>query len=110
MCNRASIVLYAPLASMNRVGLRMAISEFEQEVGSMIVETLNLQGVAVDDIDPEQPLFREGLGLDSIDALELSLAISRRYGVQIKTENTDVAQVFASMRSLSEYILVNRQR
>ena len=95
---------------MNCVGLRMAILEFEQEVGSMIVETLNLQGVAVDDIDPEQPLFREGLGLDSIDALELSLAISRRYGVQMNTENTDVAQVFASMRSLSEYILVNRQR
>ena len=88
----------------------MAISEFEQEVGSMIIETLNLNDVAVDDIDPEQPLFRDGLGLDSIDALELSLAISRRYGVQIKTENTDVAQVFASMRSLSEYIRVNRQR
>lgn len=88
----------------------MAISEFEQEVGSMIIETLNLADVAVDDIDPEQPLFQDGLGLDSIDALELSLAISRRYGVQIKTENTDVAQVFASMRSLSEYIQVNRQR
>ena len=88
----------------------MAISEFEQEVGSMIIETLNLADVAMDDIDPEQPLFRDGLGLDSIDALELSLAISRRYGVQIKTENTDVAQVFASMRSLSEYIQANRQR
>ena len=95
---------------MNRLGLRMEVSEFEQEVGSMIIETLNLDGVAVDDIDPEEPLFQDGLGLDSIDALELSLAISRRYGVQIKTENTDVAQVFASMRSLSEYILVNRQR
>ena len=88
----------------------MAILEFEQEVGSMIIETLNLADVAVDDIDPEQPLFRDGLGLDSIDALELSLAISRRYGVQIKTENTDVAQVFASIRSLSEYIQGNRQR
>ena len=110
VCNRAYIVLYAPHEPMDRVGLRMAISEFEQEIGSMIVETLNLQGVAVDDIDPEQPLFRDGLGLDSIDALELSLAISRQYGVQIKTENTDVAQVFASMRSLSEYIQINRQR
>ena len=76
----------------------------------MIIETLNLHDVAVDDIDPEQPLFRDGLGLDSIDALELSLAISRRYGVQIKTENTDVAQVFASIQSLSEFIQANRQR
>ena len=88
----------------------MELSEFEQEVGGMIIETLNLDGIAVDDIDPEEPLFQDGLGLDSIDALELSLAISRRYGVQIKTENTDVAQVFASMRSLSKYIRVNRQR
>ncbi len=88
----------------------MELSEFEQEVGGMIIETLNLDGIAVDDIDPEEPLFQDGLGLDSIDALELSLAISRRYGVQIKTENTDVAQVFASMRSLSKFIQVNRQR
>lgn len=84
--------------------------EMEQEVGSMIIETLNLEDVAVDDIDPEQPLFRDGLGLDSIDALELSLAISTRYGVQIRAEDTDVTHVFASLRSLSAFIQDNRQR
>ena len=83
--------------------------ELEQEVGSMIIETLNLEGVGVHDIDPEQPLFGDGLGLDSIDALELSLAVSRRYGVQIRADD-DVIDVFASLRSLSEFIHDNRQR
>ena len=84
--------------------------ELEQEVGSMIIEILHLEDVVVDDIDPEQPLFQDGLGLDSIDALELSVAISTRYGVQIRAEDTDVTQVFASLRSLSAFIQDNRQR
>ena len=84
--------------------------KLEQEVGSMIIEILHLEDVVVDDIDPEQPLFQDGLGLDSIDALELSVAISTRYGVQIRAEDTDVNQVFASLRSLSEFIQDNRQR
>lgn len=84
--------------------------KLEQEVGSMIIEILHLEDVVVDDIDPEQPLFQDGLGLDSIDALELSVAISTRYGVQIRAEDTDVTQVFASLRSLSEFIQDNRQR
>ena len=84
--------------------------ELEQEVGSMIIEILHLEDVIVDDIDPEQPLFQDGLGLDSIDALELSVAISTRYGVQIRAEDTDVTQVFASLRSLSAFIQDNRQR
>ena len=84
--------------------------KLEQEVGSMIIEILHLEDVVVDDIHPEQPLFQDGLGLDSIDALELSVAISTRYGVQIRAEDTDVNQVFASLRSLSEFIQDNRQR
>ena len=84
--------------------------EIEREVGRMIIETLNLEDVAVDDIDPRQPLFRDGLGLDSIDALELSLAISTRYGVQIRAEDADVADVFSSLRSLAAYIQENRRR
>ena len=83
--------------------------ELEKEIGSMIIETLCLVGTDVHDIDPEQPLFGDGLGLDSIDALELSLAISRRYGVQIRADD-DAIEVFASLRSLSEFIRDNRQR
>lgn len=81
----------------------------EHEVGSMIIEVLNLKDVVVDDIDPDQPLFQDGLGLDSIDALELSLAIATRYGVHIQAED-EVTQVFASLRSLSAFIEDNRQR
>ncbi len=83
--------------------------ELEKEIGSMIIETLYLEGIDVHDIDPEQPLFGDGLGLDSIDALELSLAISRRYGVQIRADD-DAIEVFASLRSLSEFVRDNRQR
>ena len=76
----------------------------EREVCSMIIEILNLEDVVVENIDPEAALFGDGMGLDLIDALELSLAISTRYGIQISTENTDVAQVFSSLRSLTEFI------
>jgi|TARA_Y100000294_G_scaffold138611_1_gene131883 acyl carrier protein len=81
----------------------------EREVGSMIIEILHLEEVVAEDIDPEEPLFGDGLGLDSIDALELSLAISTRYGIQITTENTDVSQVFSSLRSLTEFIENHRK-
>jgi acyl carrier protein len=83
-------------------------SEIEQEVADLIISTLNLDDVGVTEIDPDAPLFREGLGLDSIDALELALAISTRYGFQIKSDDSDTQQIFASLRSLAEYIQRNR--
>jgi len=86
------------------------VREAEREVADMLIEALNLEDIQTDDIDPEEPLFRDGLGLDSIDALELALAISTTYGVQIKSEDTDVAQIFASLRSLTGFIEQNRQR
>lgn len=76
----------------------------ESEVATMIVETLDLEGVSPQDIEPEAPLFRDGLGLDSIDALELALAISTRYGVQIRADDEDNQRIFRSLRSLSEHI------
>ena len=84
--------------------------ELEREIGSLIIETLNLEEVVAEDIDPEAPLFREGLGLDSIDALEMSLAISTSYGAQVRADDVDVSEVFSSLRSLTAFVQENRQR
>jgi acyl carrier protein len=86
------------------------MKQLEQELGAMIVETLRLEVTSPRGIDPNQPLFNDGLGLDSIDGLELSLEISKRYGIQISAEHTDVANIFSSLRALAEFIATNRQR
>ena len=75
----------------------------EQEVAQLIVATLNLD-IAPQDIAADAPLFGEGLGLDSIDALELALAISRTYGLELRSDDARDRQVFASLRSLAGYI------
>ena len=79
-------------------------SDAERELAQLLVESLNLEDVVAADIDPEAPLFNAGLGLDSIDALELSLAISKRYGVQLRSDNDGNRQVFASLRALSAHV------
>lgn len=76
----------------------------EEEVARLIVNTLNLEDIEPDSIDPESPLFNTGLGLDSIDALELSLAISTCYGFQIKSDDDDNTKIFSNLRSLSQNI------
>ena len=80
------------------------MSSMENEVKQLIIETLNLEDVGVDDIDSEAALFNEGLGLDSIDALELGLAIRKKYNVRIDTENDNVVQIFASVSALARFI------
>ena len=75
----------------------------EGEVAELIVTTLNLE-IAPQDIAPDAPLFGEGLGLDSIDALELALAISRTYGFELRSDDARNRQVFASLRGLTDYI------
>jgi len=82
-------------------------SEFEHEVAELIVESLNLEDVSATDIQPEEPLFGDGLGLDSIDALELALAVTQKYAVQLRAEDANVKEVFSSLRSLSAYIAEN---
>ena len=76
----------------------------EQEIRELIVSAMSLEDIAPDDIDVEAPLFNEGLGLDSIDALELALAISKQYGFQLCSDNEDNRRIFASLRALSEHI------
>ncbi len=79
-------------------------SSLENELKQLIIDALNLEDVTVDDIEREEPLFDEGLGLDSIDALELGLAIRKRYSVRIDAEKDDVVKIFASIVSLAEFI------
>jgi acyl carrier protein len=81
----------------------------ETEVAKLIVQTLNLK-IDPAQIQPEQPLFGEGLGLDSIDALELSLAISQSYGYQIRSDDPEIVATFASLRSLCKSIEKNRTK
>jgi len=85
------------------------MTPLEQEVAEMIIEAVNLEDVEVSDIVPEEPLFGEGLGLDSIDALEISLAISQRYGFQVKSDDENNQQIFSSLRALSQHIETSRQ-
>lgn len=82
----------------------------EHEVAQLIVDSLNLEDIAPDQIDPEAPLFREGLGLDSIDALELALAISNKYGFKLQSDDKRNKEVFSSLRALSQHIEQNRAR
>lgn len=77
------------------------------EVAALIVEALNLD-VQPADIQPDEPLYGEGLGLDSIDMLEISLVISKQYGFQLKSDNADNVRIFGSLRSLSEHIASQR--
>ncbi len=79
------------------------------DVARLIVTTLNLE-VAPEAIDPDESLFGEGLGLDSIDALELALAISREFGLELRSDDARNRQVFASLRSLTDYIDETRTR
>ncbi|MCR6687734.1 phosphopantetheine-binding protein [Pseudoxanthomonas sp.] len=83
-------------------------TDAERELAQLLVESLNLEGVEPDTIDPQAPLFNEGLGLDSIDALELSLAIGKRYGVQLRSDGEDNRRIFASLRALSAHVQSQR--
>lgn len=85
-----------------------SLSPFELEVARLIVDILNLEDVAADEIEPEAPLFGEGLGLDSIDALELSLAVSKTYGVQMRSDDADNPTTFASLRALARHVEQHR--
>ncbi|MCG7900741.1 MAG: phosphopantetheine-binding protein [Candidatus Thiodiazotropha sp. 'RUGA'] len=83
-------------------------SPTELEVAQLIVETLNLEDVTAEEIESEAPLFRDGLGLDSIDALELSLGIKQKYGIQLKADDENLTEIFSSLSKLTQYIVDNR--
>lgn len=85
------------------------MTAMELEVARMIVDSLNLETEPAE-IAPDQPLYREGLGLDSIDMLELSLVISKQYGFQIKSDDPDITAIFSSLKALSDTIASRRTK
>jgi len=83
------------------------LSAKELEVAELIVDSLNLEDITAKEIEPDAPLFRDGLGLDSIDALELSLGIKQKYGIQLRAEDENVNQIFTSLSTLTHHIQKN---
>jgi acyl carrier protein len=83
-------------------------STAEHALAQLLVEALNLEEIDPASIDPQEPLFGSGLGLDSIDALEMALAISKRYGFQLRSDNDDNRRIFASLAALSAHIELQR--
>lgn len=79
------------------------------ELAELIVGALNLE-LPADQIDPDARLYGEGLGLDSIDILEIALEVSKRYGVQLRADDADNTQIFRSLRHLAEYIAAHRTK
>lgn len=78
-------------------------------VAELIVSALNLD-VAATDIDPDAPLFGEGLGLDSIDILEIAMVISKRYGFPLRSDNEDNVRIFSSLRCLTQHVAAHRKQ
>lgn len=82
----------------------------ETELAQTLVSALNLDGINAETIDPESPLFGGSLGLDSIDALELALVISKKYGFELRSDAANNRHIFASLRQLAEYVKTHRTR
>ncbi len=80
-----------------------------QELAALIVAELNLD-VPPGDIAPDAPLYGEGLGLDSIDILELALVVSRRYGVRLRSDHEDNTVIFGSLSNLARFLAQNRTK
>jgi acyl carrier protein len=81
----------------------------QREIASLFVQALNL-GIEPNDIDPDAPLYGEGLGLDSIDILEVALLVSKQYGIQLRADASENQQIFRSLRHLAEYIAAHRSK
>ena len=80
-----------------------------KEIAGLVVSSLNLE-VAADEIDPAAPLYREGLGLDSIDILEVALVVSKRYGFKLKEDDQDNARIFRSLNALAAHVAERRTK
>lgn len=83
--------------------------ELQDEVAGLIVSTLNLD-VSPEAIQPDASLYGEGLGLDSIDILEVALVVSKRFGFQLRADNADNISIFSSLASLTRHIAANREK
>lgn len=84
------------------------MDELKQEIKELIISSLELEDVKPENIKDDAPIFGTGLGLDSIDALELGVAIKKKFGVKMSAENEDSKKHFASVNALAEFISANR--
>ncbi len=82
--------------------------QLQYEIAVLIVDALNLDVVA-GDIAADAPLYGDGLGLDSIDVLEVALVVSKRYGLQLRADNQDNHRIFTSLRTLTEFVSAERR-
>jgi acyl carrier protein len=78
------------------------------ELKLLLINELNLEDISPADIDADAPLFREGLGLDSIDALELAVILDQKYGVKIKSDDKRNTEIFSSLSALADFVSENR--
>ncbi|WP_051543907.1 phosphopantetheine-binding protein [Acetobacter okinawensis] len=93
--------------AVNTTSSTTSQTPFEHEVAERLVAALQLE-VTAEEIAPEAPLFGEGLGLDSIDALEIALLVGRDYGVTLRSDAPDNRQIFSSLRALCQYVQAHR--
>jgi acyl carrier protein len=93
--------------NLSQQNSQSATPELLQQVGELIVHALNLD-ISADEIAPDEPLYGEGLGLDSIDILEVALVVSKNFGIQLRADSEDNQRIFKSLRSLSDYIATHR--
>ena len=85
------------------------MKELVNEIKELIITSLNLEDMKPSDIDENAPLFNDGLGLDSVDALELGLAVQKKYGLVLDSKSSNLKEIFFSVSSLSKYIYENRK-
>ena len=97
------------VSSLRQPADAAGIAALTRELAGLIVAALNLE-VQAADIGPDQALYGEGLGLDSIDILEIALVVSKQYGVQLRADSEDNERIFASLRHLAEYVNAHRTK
>lgn len=85
-------------------------TEFEKELAALIIQTVKMEDTQPEDINPEEALIVEGLGLDSIDALDIAMAVSKKYAVALKPDDPNNRKIFSSLRSLAKYVEQHRER
>lgn len=84
------------------------MDELKKEIKEVIISSLELEDIKAENIEDDAPLFNEGLGLDSIDALELGVALKKKFNVKFAADGSNSREVFASVNALAEYISANR--
>ena len=91
-------------------GNRHSMNELEKEIAQVVIESLNLEDVRLDDIRPDAALYGDGLGLDSIDILEIALVVSKRYGFELRSDDPNNEKIFSSIATLAEHVRAHRTR